>query len=105
MIGGISQTFMDDFYRNLNNRNNPNLLQATSSLSEIAQNEYNISQEILRNKSLDDISDFLFNVYGIHRQLEIAQVGEDLQANKVKLVKFSLLDEPIVIEKELGVNN
>ena len=105
MIGGISQTFMDDFYWNLNNSNNPNLLQATSSLSEIAQNEYNISQEILRNKSLDDISDFLFNVYGIHRQLEIAQVGEDLQANKVKLVKFSLLDEPIVIEKELGVNN
>lgn len=102
MIGGISQTFMDDFYWNLNNSNNPNLLQATSSLSEIAQNEYNISQEILRNKSLDDISDFLFNVYGIHRQLEIAQVGEDLQANKVKLVKFSLLDEPTVIEKELG---
>src|SRR5699024_11619064 len=28
MIGGISQTFMDDFYWNLNNRNNPNLLQA-----------------------------------------------------------------------------
>ena len=102
MIGGISQTFMDDFYWNLNNRNNPNLLQATSSLSEIAQNEYNISQEILRNKSLDDISDFLFNVYGIHRQLEIAQVGEDLQANKVKLVKFSLLDESIVIEKVRG---
>lgn len=102
MIGGISQTFMDDFYWNLNNSNNPNLLQATSSLSEIAQNEYNISQEILRNKSLDDISDFLFNVYGIHRQLEIAQVGEDLQANKVKLVKFSLLDESIVIEKVRG---
>lgn len=35
MIGGISQTFMDDFYWNLSSSNNPNLLQAISSLSEL----------------------------------------------------------------------